>query len=205
MGPPLGPSADPGSAENQLGRMHPANPQPAQVQATEQPPPRTDSAQEPGSALPRGCATSCTPRHTVHYPPRGLPAGDRDPRARPPPATCTCGQDAVLVLGAGPALPVFLACINRGEFCKALSTSSEVKCGRGAAKQGNIKVETNENELSAKRTGRREGATESKGRGERGGKRGGWKGGRQRGSKPSAPHITAGCWKQGGISVLKPK
>ena len=37
--------------------------------------------------------------------------------------------------GAGPALPVFLACINRGEFCKALSTSSEVKCGRGATKQ----------------------------------------------------------------------
>lgn len=41
----------------------------------------------------------------------------------------SCGQ------GAGPALPVFLACINRGEFCKALSTSSEVKCGRGATKQ----------------------------------------------------------------------
>lgn len=33
------------------------------------------------------------------------------------------------------ALPVFLACINRGEFCKALSTSSEVKWGRGATKQ----------------------------------------------------------------------
>lgn len=38
-------------------------------------------------------------------------------------------------VGAVPALPVFLACINRGEFCKALSTSSEVKCGRGATKQ----------------------------------------------------------------------
>lgn len=38
-------------------------------------------------------------------------------------------------MGAVPALPVFLACINRGEFCKALSTSSEVKCGRGATKQ----------------------------------------------------------------------
>lgn len=37
--------------------------------------------------------------------------------------------------GAVAALPVFLACINRGEFCKALSTSSEVKCGRGATKQ----------------------------------------------------------------------
>lgn len=37
--------------------------------------------------------------------------------------------------GEGLALPVFLACISRGEFCKALSTSSEVKCGRGATKQ----------------------------------------------------------------------
>lgn len=42
-----------------------------------------------------------------------------------------------------PALPVFLACINRGEFCKALSTSSEVKCGRGATKQ-NKKQHQNE-------------------------------------------------------------
>lgn len=50
---------------------------------------------------------------------------------------CNLRQDPKLVLGkgAGPALPVFLACINRGEFCKALSTSSEVKCGRGATKQ----------------------------------------------------------------------
>lgn len=46
-------------------------------------------------------------------------------------------------MGAVPVLPVFLACINRGEFCKALSTSSEVKCGRGATKQ-NKKQHQNE-------------------------------------------------------------
>lgn len=49
-------------------------------------------------------------------------------------------------MGAVPALPVFLACINRGEFCKALSTSSEVKCGRGATKQ-NKKQHQNEKKI----------------------------------------------------------
>lgn len=44
-------------------------------------------------------------------------------------------------------LPVLRACINRGEFCKALSTSSEVKWGSGAEeenillKEGNGKIQ----------------------------------------------------------------
>lgn len=84
-----------------------------------------------------------------------LPDAQMHRASRIPPLTHAARARRLLVLGegAGPALPVFLACINRGEFCKALSTSSEVKCGRGATKQNeqqhrNEKKRERENYLS---------------------------------------------------------
>lgn len=75
----------------------------------------------------------CLPHRPAHTPPERTHLREPSPSGRA-------------------ALPVFLACINRGEFCKALSTSSEVKCGRGATKQNsNVKMKKERESPSLKR------------------------------------------------------